>query len=103
ITESEVDPVDLMYAKLTALSFDDCTRLSEGGMFIVDRGPGQVCALAGEGVSPCHGDSGGPLIFNGTLVGIVSYGVQPCANGYPDVYTRVSYYIDWINENVAGF
>ncbi|RZC33075.1 Trypsin domain containing protein, partial [Asbolus verrucosus] len=86
--EDDVGSIDLLYAKVTTMSFDDCTRLSEGGKVVLERGPGQVCALAGEGIAPCFGDSGGPLILNGTLVGVVSYGVYPCARGYPDVYTR---------------
>ncbi|RZC41810.1 Trypsin domain containing protein [Asbolus verrucosus] len=101
--EDALVSTELLYAKLTTLSSDDCTRLSEGGEYIFDRGPGQVCALAGKGISPCWGDSGGPLILNGTLVGIVSYAVYPCGNGYPDIYTRVSYYVDWINENIGRF
>jgi len=46
-----------------------------------------------------QGDSGSALTYKGALVGIVSFGV-PCAVGYPDVYTRVYPYRDWINEYV---
>ncbi|KAL7448475.1 hypothetical protein ACHAWC_000651 [Mediolabrus comicus] len=59
----------------------------------------------------CNGDSGGPLFQvdkDGeigdypTQVGIVSWGI-PCAiPGYPDVYTRVSYYAEWIKETVCS-
>lgn len=49
-------------------------------------------------------DIGGPLAnFNNKskieLVGIVSFGI-PCAKGYPDAYTRVSFYVDWINATM---
>lgn len=51
----------------------------------------------------CHGDSGGPLQYklNDTyyIAGIVSFGVS-CGSTFPDVYTRVSSYIDWIEEIV---
>ena len=51
------------------------------------------------------GDSGGPLVCengDGDLVlhGIVSWGMRPCAQEqYPSVFTRVSYFRDWIEEN----
>lgn len=47
----------------------------------------------------CAGDSGGPLVAsNGirdAVVGIVSYGPH-CSTPYPSVYTRVSWFVDWI-------
>ncbi|CAF0726136.1 unnamed protein product [Rotaria sp. Silwood1] len=48
------------------------------------------------------GDSGGP-IFQWTgqyweQVGIVSHGNGCAKLGHPDVYTRLSYYYDWINN-----
>lgn len=47
----------------------------------------------------CYGDSGGPLVANGKLIGIVSRG-KPCAQGVPDVFTRISAHVDWIDENI---
>ena len=44
------------------------------------------------------GDSGGPLITCGKLVGVVSWG-RKCALGYPDVYSRISSHCDWISAN----
>lgn len=51
----------------------------------------------------CKGDSGGPLISEQTreLIGVVSLGM-PCATGIPDVYTRVSSYIDWIDDTLMS-
>lgn len=50
---------------------------------------------------------GGPLVDtsiaeNKTLVGVVSW-VIPCAKGYPDVFTRVHYFLDWINQQMTQF
>ncbi|XP_038209473.1 chymotrypsin-2-like, partial [Zerene cesonia] len=61
----------------------------------------QVCTLKERGKGACFGDSGGPLAANDTLIGIVSWG-SPCANGYPDVFTSVYAYRDWIENNIAN-
>lgn len=64
-----------------------------------------MCAVNKDGVGACQGDSGGPLVdvsdpANKALVGIVSFGI-PCAKGYPDVYTRVYSFLDWIERNMV--
>lgn len=51
------------------------------------------------------GDSGGP-IFGWTghyweQVGIVSYGFGCADRGFPGIYTRLSYYYQWIKEILA--
>ncbi|KAK0087998.1 hypothetical protein PV325_008052 [Microctonus aethiopoides] len=60
---------------------------------------GHVCTLTVDGEGACHGDSGGPLTSDGLLIGLVSFG-RPCAKGYPDVYTRVSSYLEWIHTTI---
>lgn len=67
--------------------------------------PNNICTgpLSG-GLSACSGDSGGPLEQDGTVIGIVSWGMTPCGSrGAPSVFTKVSAYIDWINYNSAKF
>ncbi|KAK1135836.1 Chymotrypsin-1 [Melipona bicolor] len=59
-----------------------------------------ICTYTKVGEGACHGDSGGPLVVNGVQVGIVSFG-QPCAVGKPDVYTRVSSFVSWIDSQKA--
>ena len=57
-----------------------------------------LCAGLPQGnVSTCNRDSGGPLVVNGVLAGITSWGRAGCAQpNYPGVYTRVANYLDWI-------
>ena len=49
-----------------------------------------------------QGDSGGPLqcLMNGQyyVAGITSFGSGCAKEGFPDIYTRVSYFADWIEE-----
>ncbi|XP_049946406.1 mite allergen Der f 3-like [Schistocerca serialis cubense] len=51
------------------------------------------------GKGACNGDSGSPMEVDGEVVGLASW-QQGCGlQGYPTVYTRVSAFIDWIEEN----
>jgi secreted trypsin-like serine protease len=57
------------------------------------------------GRDTCQGDSGGPLVcptFNGVWIqyGITSFGYECARRGNPGISTRVSRYIDWIEENI---
>jgi secreted trypsin-like serine protease len=62
--------------------------------------PSMMCAGA-PGKDSCGGDSGGPLVGGGRgqeqLVGIVSWGANPCARDEASgVYTRASAVADWV-------
>ncbi|CAO2641536.1 Complement factor D [Lemmus lemmus] len=60
-----------------------------------------ICAESNRRDS-CRGDSGGPLVCGNTVEGIVAWGSRVCGNRKkPGVFTRVSTYIDWI-ENVRN-
>ncbi|XP_018541031.1 complement factor D [Lates calcarifer] len=50
----------------------------------------------------CDGDSGGPLLFNGTAVGITSNGGKKCGQiKKPGIYTIISHYTQWIDNIMA--
>lgn len=60
-------------------------------------GKAMFCAGVPEGGrDACAGDSGGPFVVNGRLVGVVSYGTGCARAGYPGVYTRLATYADAI-------
>ncbi|MGE0173100.1 MAG: trypsin-like serine protease [Oligoflexales bacterium] len=66
-----------------------------------------ICAGPKEGgKDSCQGDSGGPLfskVANGrmNLTGIVSYGFGCARENLSGLYTRVSYFQDWINDRLS--
>ncbi|XP_064071889.1 trypsin, alkaline B-like [Vanessa tameamea] len=47
----------------------------------------------------CTRDSGGPLVHNNAIVGVVSFGKDCGLPQFPAVFTRVSKYTDWIQTN----
>ncbi|XP_006618064.1 chymotrypsin-like protease CTRL-1 isoform X1 [Apis dorsata] len=61
-----------------------------------------VCTSAAYDEDACQGDSGGPLIVMKNRkpfqIGIVSYGDGNCPSSKPGVFTRVSSFVDWIEE-----
>lgn len=68
----------------------------------------QMCAGSADSINDtCQGDSGGPLqIYHPKLfcmysiVGVTSFGKTCGVQGIPGVYSRVSNYLDWIEETV---
>ncbi|XP_047518241.1 chymotrypsin-1-like isoform X2 [Pieris napi] len=65
----------------------------------------QLCVRGPDKKGACLGDSGGPLVafdsnYGVVQVGIVSWGTFPCAQNYPEVFSSVSSYYDWIEKNM---
>lgn len=55
-----------------------------------------------QGQDTCKGDSGGPLTYNGELVGVTSYGAYPCATGSAGGYAYAPAFSHWIAEQQQG-
>uniref|UniRef100_A0A914W3P5 Peptidase S1 domain-containing protein n=1 Tax=Plectus sambesii TaxID=2011161 RepID=A0A914W3P5_9BILA len=98
----------LLVARIPFIDYDKCRSYWK----LVGVGDGQICAGAFQkGTS--MGDSGGPLQVHGIdgrwyLVGITSFGEESSdetaldQDKNPGVYTRVSYYCDFIAKETEG-
>ncbi|XP_031631436.1 coagulation factor IX-like [Contarinia nasturtii] len=93
----------LKFTKLSTISQKTCL---EKFKYVYNINEKQLCTIGPINVGICHGDSGGPLVDssnpeNKVLVGIISWGI-PCGKGWPDVYTRVYSYLDWIQSEMEN-
>jgi len=82
------------------ISTEDC---HEYYGIITDK---HVCIDSTGGHGSCNGDSGGPMNYHHHGVtetrGITSFGSSTgCETGYPDGYTRVTSYLDWIEKSTG--
>lgn len=87
---------------MTEVSRDECQRKYDA-IAQIEVIESQLCASSPINADACQGDSGGPLQYriNDTfyITGVVSFGIS-CSTSLPGIYTRVSSYIDWI-ENIV--
>lgn len=94
-------PSILQQARLTIISTSLCSSSQMYGAIIK---PSMICAGYIEGkVDSCQGDSGGPLVAlqsnnRWSLIGIVSFGYGCAIANKPGVYTRVTYFRNWITQ-----
>ncbi|XP_013149176.1 PREDICTED: serine protease snake-like [Papilio polytes] len=107
---------ELQAAEVDILSSDICDKFLEPSCTRLwcRMNETQLCAgkLTG-GVDACQGDSGGPLQVKIDLpsnsegamhyvIGVTSFGIGCARANTPGVYTRVSSFIDWIENVVWG-
>ncbi|GAB6019329.1 Transmembrane protease serine 9 [Chamberlinius hualienensis] len=91
----------LQWLEMDIISDADCQTMLAGHNLV----EAMICTYQ-NGNGPCDGDSGGPVVAltsNSSayyLVGVVSWGVLCGDPSYPSVHTEVSYYVDWISQNV---
>lgn len=104
----------LMEADVDYIPNNECKQIS-----MTEYGPSMsmenrvfdtsLCAADFQnGSDTCFGDSGGPILLAGQnadedlQLGITSWGPVECGHPqYPAVYARVSYFYEWIRENVC--
>ncbi|NXK57202.1 PRS57 protease, partial [Chauna torquata] len=91
-------PIQLMETDTTIVKRSLCRTLWRGRV-----SANMLCGASRnttlQGV--CAGDSGGPLVFKAKVYGIVSFSGERCGDRrYPDIYTKISNYIEWVHRTV---
>lgn len=104
-TESELRSKLKMSVELVTTSLEECTEDLRD--IDVQLNEMHICARFSQDQirDTCYGDLGGPLQIqqNGNyyLIGVMSFG-PPCGRtSLPAVYTRITFYMDWILENIV--
>ncbi|XP_076650238.1 trypsin-2 [Halictus rubicundus] len=91
---------DLMYVDLPVIDNELCGVLLEN---ITSMLPGMFCAGYIEGQKDaCQGDSGGGMICNGYLTGVVSGGYGCALPQTPGIYSSIYFFEEWILKNMHG-
>uniref|UniRef100_A0A1I8PAZ9 Peptidase S1 domain-containing protein n=1 Tax=Stomoxys calcitrans TaxID=35570 RepID=A0A1I8PAZ9_STOCA len=92
--------------RVPVLDWHECRDLLPKNLVWDDR---MVCTEQMPRQSFCKEDIGGPIVVNrgrdelAMLVGIAVWSYLPCGMiQYPNVYSQVSLYLDWIEANTRG-
>lgn len=96
LTEDRVGSFTLQKVNVAIISNAECNK--EYGRNRITGG--MMCAGNGEGKDSCNGDSGGPLLANDAVVGLVSWGGKCGVKA--GVYTRVAHVLDYIKAVLNG-
>jgi len=97
-TSTPVFPGKLQVVDMPIINNDVCQKALGGQGYKLHKTNLCTGPLTG-GTSICQADSGGPLIQNNKIIGIVSWGKTPCGQpNSPSVFVRVSAFIDWIKK-----
>ncbi|XP_073845676.1 trypsin eta-like [Musca autumnalis] len=96
-TEGGANSFKLQEAEVKVIDQDVCNDAYGFGRITENM----LCAGAvGGGRDACQNDSGGPLMSNGSLIGIISWGTGCARPEYPGVYVNVANSRPWIEETV---
>ncbi|XP_067641069.1 collagenase-like [Eurosta solidaginis] len=88
----------LQFANFRVISNEVCAKSYDSS--IIDNG--KICTATDNHIKLLSGDSGGPLVLASSKIqiGIMSIvSMVGCETDVPPAYTRVTSYLDWIQEN----
>lgn len=90
----------LQAANVKLIRTEDCASKTYGYGALIK--PGMICAYA-QGKDACEGDSGGPLINRGRLIGVVSWDRGCATANLLGVYSDIVHYKPWIYKTLKEF
>ena len=100
-------PETLRYVELNIVPNISCVaNLGVVSIEITDK---MICTFKGPTgrETTCTGDSGGPLMVRRSgrfvLVGATSFSLVDCQSPFPNVFSRISAFLDWISVAVQDF
>ncbi|XP_076057510.1 trypsin-1-like [Oratosquilla oratoria] len=98
-TSKDVVNPDVNQAEVSIITDDKCRE---------DYKPTQILhsMICAKGSDSSHvqvglSDYGGPLVCNGKLAGVMSWGKEYDDSAFPEVYTEISYFDDWIKQKAV--
>ncbi|XP_070258727.1 kallikrein-7-like [Myotis yumanensis] len=93
------NPSELMCSNVNIISYQECKQTYRSVLKKY-----MLCAAPPDRLSnSCTGDSGSPLICEGSLQGVVSAGYIPCTPPFePVIYTRLCMYRKWLNNTMKA-
>lgn len=102
-------PQTLQFKEAIVLTLQECLTefnalkyidLEEWRQVTGDLNENIICSKNRIGAGTSNGDSGSGLVFNNTLIGIVSWSVNS-SDGYPTVHSRIFPYVNWIQRVIV--
>lgn len=79
---------------VTSVPLEECKRIIGE-----DADQSHLCAVPSVGHGVCSRDSGGPIVHENELVGVVNW-AEGCGLGLPEGYGKISYFYDWIEDKI---
>ncbi|XP_030752639.1 trypsin-3-like [Sitophilus oryzae] len=100
LTQGGVTPAGLQMVQVPLISNESCNQYYSTGTGPAAITDGMMCAGSPYGGrDACQNDSGGPLVVDGLLIGIVSWGYGCAQYQAPGVYANVVFFRDWIQQH----
>ncbi|EDV99516.1 serine protease SP24D [Drosophila grimshawi] len=85
---------ELLYVQVRSISRAQCTS-----RYMTRLPETTICLMHGANLGACHGDSGGPAVYQNRLIGVASFVLGGCGREAPDGYESVATLSRWIRSN----